>query len=58
MEKEIRDMDQKDTRTTWKIITCMKKENMKSNAFPSPQGEKGDSLQNYSEKAILYKINK
>lgn len=25
MEKEIRDMDQKDTRTTWKIITCMKK---------------------------------
>lgn len=51
-------MDQKNTRTTWKITTCMKKKNMKSNAFPSPQGEKGDCLQNYSEKAILYKINK
>lgn len=52
-------MDQKNTRTTWEITTCMKKKkNTKSNAFPSPQGEKGDCLQNYSEKAILYKINK
>lgn len=26
---------------------------IKSNAFPSSQGEKWDGLQNYSEKAIL-----
>lgn len=36
MKKEIRDMDQKDTPTTWKIITCMKKRKHEKQCIPLP----------------------
>lgn len=58
MEKENKRYGPKEYTYNLENYHLYEKKNMKSNAFPSPQGEKGDCLQNYSEKAILYKINK